>query len=221
MPQLPRRRKIPRRFEEGTSAGSFHTTTEDFYRQCYFEAIDLAIASINSRFDQKGFHIYSKIEQLLFKAASGEAYESEFSIVCDFYKDDFDVNEFEAQLKVFQTLCREKMEASEQPSIKSLKKILLTLSIAQRTMINFVVLAFQMILVLPATNATSEHSFSALRRIKNYLRSTMSQSRLNHLMLLYYHQDLTDELNMKEVASDDLYLQRNSVILYLLNTECF
>ena len=81
-----------------------------FYRQCYFEAIDFAIASINSRFDQKGFHIYSKIEQLLFKAASGEAYESEFSIVCDFYKDDFDVNEFEAQLK---TLCREKMEASE------------------------------------------------------------------------------------------------------------
>ena len=69
-------------------------------------------------------------------------------------------------------------------------------------MINFVVLAFQMILVLPATNATSERSFSALRRIKNYLRSTMSQSCLNHLMLLYYHQDLTDELNMKEVANE-------------------
>ena len=54
-PRLPRRRKIPRRFEEGTSAGSFHTTTEDFYRQCYFEAIDFVIASIDSRFDQKGY----------------------------------------------------------------------------------------------------------------------------------------------------------------------
>ena len=80
-------------------------------------------------------------------------------------------------------------------------------------MINFVVLAFQMILVLPATNATSERSFSALRRIKNNSRSTMSQSRLNHLMLLYYHQDLTDELNMKEVANEFISAkeQRNTV----------
>ncbi len=30
----------------------------------------------------------------------------------------------------------------------------------------------------------------------------MTQGRLNHLMLLYYHQDLTDTLNMQEVAND-------------------
>ena len=36
---------------------------------------------------------------------------------------------------------------------------------------------------MSATNATSERSFSALRRIKSYLRSTMHQQRLNHLMI--------------------------------------
>ena len=42
------------------------------------------------------------------KRRAKRAFESEFSIVCDFYKEEFDVNEFAAQLKVFQTLCRGK-----------------------------------------------------------------------------------------------------------------
>ena len=45
----------------------------------------------------------------------------------------------------------------------------------------------RLILVMPATNATSERSFSALRRVKSYLRSTMLQERLNYLMLLHVH----------------------------------
>ena len=65
-----------------------------------------------------------------------------------------------------------------------------------------VCLAFQLLLVMPETNATSERSFSALRRIKTYLRSTMSQARLNHLMVLHYHQDFTDSLDIKLVAND-------------------
>ena len=37
----------------------------------------------------------------------------------------------------------------------------------------------KLILVMPATNALSERSYSALRRIKNYLRSTMTQEWMN------------------------------------------
>ena len=36
----------------------------------------------------------------------------------------------------------------------------------------------KLLLVMPATNATLERSFSALRRIKSYLQATMSQERL-------------------------------------------
>ena len=86
--------------------------------------------------------------------------------------------------------------------VKLIKKILLNLSPTQRSLLNVVTLAFHILLVIPATNATSERSFSALRRIKSYLHSTMTQDHLNHLMLLYYHQDLTDLLHMKEVANE-------------------
>ena len=38
--------------------------------------------------------------------------------------------------------------------------------------------------VMPAMNCTAERSFSTLKRIKSDIRSTMTQSRLNHLMIL-------------------------------------
>ena len=66
---------------------------------------------------------------------------------------------------------------------------------------------FQLLLILPATNATSERSFSALRRIKSYLRCTMSQARLNHLMILHYHQALCDTIDLKVIANE--YIIKN------------
>ena len=39
------------------------------------------------------------------------------------------------------------------------------------------------------TTASSEHNFSALKRIKRYLRNSTTQSRLNHCMLLHVHKD--------------------------------
>lgn len=41
-----------------------------------------------------------------------------------------------------------------------------------------------LILVMPATNAVSKHSFSLLCHLKSYLRSTMTQNRLNNVMVL-------------------------------------
>ena len=60
----------------------------------------------------------------------------------------------------------------------------------------------KLILVLPATNATSERSFSALKRIKSALRSTMSQTRINNLMILHVHKDKTDELSANKIGNE-------------------
>ena len=50
-------------------------------------------------------------------------------------------------------------------------------------------------LKIPVTTATGERSLSAVRCIKTYLRSTMSQQCLNNLMLFNVHEDLTDGLD--------------------------
>ena len=59
----------------------------------------------------------------------------------------------------------------------------------------------RLLLVMPATNTTSERSFSALCQIKTYLRSTMTQMRMNNLMILHIHRELTDSLNIIGIAN--------------------
>ena len=52
-----------------------------------------------------------------------------------------------------------------------------------------------------ATNAISERSFSALKRLKTKMRSAMHNNRLNHLMLLHVYQDEIDKANIREIAN--------------------
>ena len=46
-------------------------------------------------------------------------------------------------------------------------------------------------MVLPVTSYEAERSFSALRRLKTYLHTTMSQERLNGLALLNVYKSTT------------------------------
>ena len=59
----------------------------------------------------------------------------------------------------------------------------------------------QLFLTVPVTTATSERTFSSLRRVKSYLRTTMTRERLNHLLLLYCHKSRTDSLDMTKKAN--------------------
>ena len=54
---------------------------------------------------------------------------------------------------------------------------------------------------MPATNAVSKRSFSALKWVKTYLHSTTGASRLNRLMLLHVHKELADGIDLVEVAN--------------------
>lgn len=55
---------------------------------------------------------------------------------------------------------------------------------------------------MPATNAVSERSASAMRRIKTYLRSTMTQTQLNNIMVLHIHNHLTDAIDNISVLNE-------------------
>ena len=55
---------------------------------------------------------------------------------------------------------------------------------------------------MPATNASSERSFSALWRVKTYLRTTMTQECLNYLMIIHVHKERTDALDMKTLLNE-------------------
>ncbi len=152
--------------------------------------------------------MYCKLEEPLVKASLREDFEAPFECVCPFYKDDFQPEILCAQLltfgvdfqRVYKEAHGEKTQV--QPTVFDTREYFKSLSIAQRDLLSQVCRVQQLILVMPATNATSERSFSALRRVKSYLRSTMGQQRLNNLMVLHVHKDRTDTLNPIGVAND-------------------
>ena len=78
---------------------------------------------------------------------------------------------------------------------------LCNLSDSQQLLMQQVCNVARLLLTLPATNATSECTFSTMRGLKTYLRSTMSQTRLNHVMILSIHKELVSELDLHDIAN--------------------
>ena len=48
--------------------------------------------------------------------------------------------------------------------------------------------------MIPATSCTAERSFSSLRRLKTYLRSTCGQERLSNLALLHIETEFVNRV---------------------------
>ena len=59
----------------------------------------------------------------------------------------------------------------------------------------------KLVLVATATNVTSERTFSAMRRAKSYLQSTIGQQRLNNIIVLRVHKKRTNKLDLITVAN--------------------
>ncbi|CAF3928477.1 unnamed protein product [Rotaria sp. Silwood1] len=56
-------------------------------------------------------------------------------------------------------------------------------------------------LTIPVTTATSERAFSVLDRVKNTLRSCMTQSRLNHCLLAHIYKEKLDKIDSNQIMS--------------------
>jgi hypothetical protein len=52
----------------------------------------------------------------------------------------------------------------------------------------------QLVLTMPVSSANAERSFSALKRVKTYLRSTMAEQRLNNLCIMSIERELSSSL---------------------------
>jgi len=62
--------------------------------------------------------------------------------------------------------------------------------------------AYRILLTVPVTVASAERSFSKLKLLKNYLRSTMSQERLNGLAMCTIEKDILDTIDLDTVIDD-------------------
>lgn len=71
---------------------------------------------------------------------------------------------------------------------------------AVRLLFPQVLVLLKLLLVCPVSSCECERSFSALRRLKTWLRATMAQSRLNHVSICHVHRERLDNVNVNEIA---------------------
>ena len=64
----------------------------------------------------------------------------------------------------------------------------------------------RLLMVSPASSCEAERSFSALRRLKTYWRSTMTQKRLNNVVVCHIHCGRLRALNLDGVMKDFILL---------------
>ena len=199
-PVLARPRRLPRRLDGNAASGHVFTTPEDYYRVMYFGMLDAASTSLDQRFDSETWDFLGKAESaLLVKGAS-------LTVLRDFYKTDLNPERLKLHIDMLHDLIEHK--GLKITSLSDLVSFLKD-DEAMRLMLPQVVQAVQLLLTVPLTTCTAERSFSQLRRLKTYLRTTMTQSRLNHTAILNCHSDMLKDINFYDVADD--FILRNTV----------
>jgi len=69
-------------------------------------------------------------------------------------------------------------------------------------------IAYRVLLTIPVTVASAERSFSKLKLLKSYLRSTMTQQRLNDLATIALESGLLEKIDYEHIIED--FISRNT-----------
>ena len=159
--------------------------------------------------NQTDWVVYKNIQDAFLSILKDESFQENLDVVMDTFCDHLNREEREAQLITLKFY-------PDEPIIdaKELVKFLQGLTAAQRRLILQVVILAKLLLVMPATNAVSERSFSALKQVKTYLRATTKEKRLNHLMILHVYKDRADKIDLVDVANQFVEWKDNRVHIF-------
>ena len=145
------------------------------------------------------------MESLLINSCNGEHVKPSDAF-CSLYSQELKIERLTSQLGMLPDLVRTANDQLEYP-VKSVTLIgtivdMMNENKFSKTFLNEVHCLLKLYLTIPMTSATAERTFSALRRMKSYLRSTMSQKRLNHVALLHTQKERTDRIDLIAIAKE-------------------
>ena len=145
------------------------------------------------------------MENILIKSCNGAVVEPSEKFQ-RMYADDLNFSNLKVQLLMLPNL----LHTANEHCHLGIKKIMSISTICEvfnasshgKIMLNEVHRMLRIYLTVPMTTATAERTLSTLRRLKNCLRTTMTQKRVNHVVLLHTHKSCTDNLDLVAVAQE-------------------
>lgn len=203
-PVLPRQRRLPARYDDGNPNYNY-SSLQEYYRRFYYEVLDLLVNELSRRFNQSTFNTLEEFETLLVDSCNGITVQPSSSFK-KMYESDICMDRLLMQLPLLPDLVKtanekHNMAIKRVTSINTLSEIFNKCNFAV-TMLSEVSKLIRLYFTVPLSSATAERTFSCLRRLKSYLRTTTTQRRLNHLMLLHGHKDRTTSLDLVKAAKE-------------------
>ncbi|CAO2824960.1 unnamed protein product [Amaranthus hypochondriacus] len=188
-----------RQFDESDNEEVIQSPQEDFRVNYFLVLVDMAINSLNERFEQlttfQGIFGFLCDSNKL-KSLDGDALRA----CCDNFSalysqnnvQDVDKDDLFSELRVLQKTLPDGL----------ISAINILEFIKEADCFPNVSIACRILLTVPVTVALAERSFSKLKILKNYLRSSISQERLNGLAMLCIKKNRTESLDLDTVISD-------------------
>lgn len=208
-PKLPRQRRIPKRLQSGNVENHIFENPVQYYRKMYFQIFDQVVQSLNSRFDTDSSRFFKSLESF----AIGQL--SDVEKIIEFYQDDFDRERLINDRDLFLDVAKK-----SNGKMEKLKDVVGFLRINKEWCMGLVpeyVRYIRLLITIPGSSCTNERSFSVLRRMKNYLRSTMLQDRLNHVALLHIYSEIVDNLDIEQLMNEFIAKKHERASVFALS----
>nr|XP_008300301.1 PREDICTED: uncharacterized protein LOC103372433 [Stegastes partitus] len=167
--EMPRVRNPPKRLA-GEAAAHVPPFSVDYFRTEFFKVLDTVSLQFTERFENEGLLMIRILEKVLLTGVTDddillqypEVYRPSLQVQLAMFKSKYDFQSSSEAATILQGTLPEVRGLFEQVQV-----------------------LVRLILTVPASSAEAERSFSGLRRLKTWLRSTMTQSQLNSVAVSY------------------------------------
>ena len=205
-----RQRRRPQRMEDfisETSTGQRKplNNSQSLKQNIYFPVIDLLLTEIGRRFNSTNIGIMKSV-QACNPSSSTFLDPSQLASLASFYNLDTDLLATECLLAKRTLLGPQQNESIE--SVIDVYRLIIPLEAAFPTLKKLL----QISLTLAVSTAQCERSFSALKRIKTYLRTTMTEQRLTDISILSIERELSKKISLDTVVSKFEGIDKNRSI---------
>lgn len=186
--KLPRVRRLPKKFDQG-GAMPQRKSPKEHYKPQYFQFLDAILAHLNDRLnsDNRDLQMYMALETMIVSGVPDESVLKKYQ--------EIDLLKARYQLPMFSGTTNAKTLHEAQLAYQQMDE-------ACRAMFSEVFIILKLLLVCPVSSCECERSFSALRRLKTFLRASSSQERVNHSIVCHMHKHELDKVDIQGLISE-------------------
>jgi len=167
---------------------AIYSTPEEFWRSySYYEVLDTIIKELNNRFSSESLSMANAIDHFL-KLNTIDS-------------DPF-IHHYQTLLNIDSSLLKAEMIVAKNCLSKETWELDELIKVANNSVLPNLWKMLKVALILPVTTATCERSFSSMRRIKTWLRSSMEQHRFDSLALLSIEKDILKDINKEKMLDE-------------------